>query len=592
LQDERRTSRQNQRDTEQEGMETAIEVNKFLQRGNQKIPICKLADRFTVHLIDPSPDPVSQLAQYFNARSLCWINLEWLESVQLVLIWVEPDQLERMMQLLRGDAATAFVSHSYALVSDPDAVFYLTDQITLQFAAGTDANQMQAIATAAGLQVLKLVSGVAKTFVFQVMPSAIANPLKLANQLIDLPEIGLAEPNIAVPIHAEPADPAATRRRPAPEPETIAAWQLVQGDRAVAIAVVNSQLDLNHPAFWGEGKIVAPYQPHHFQVATAVLLPTEIAPNCALMPICPDRYLDDQEIEQLCDWITAQGADVVYWDLQAQGGFSLSLRQRMAIAKAATQGREGRGCVMVADACQPDTSSALALEMIHPDVINVASVLLERADRPAGISLVATGEKAGAIAAGVAALVLSVNPELTAIEVRQLLQTTADKVQLKEDTAGYDAIGYSQQFGYGKVNAFKAVDAARRQRIRLPLVTAWLEFRQPTAIAIPEDRPAISSIQITDERQVLDLEVSLELNHAFMGDLEIWLRSPNGSAVLLQNRGLGRLESLNKTYDLESVPLLRQAIAQSAAGAWQLQLIDHAPAHLGKLENWILRLGV
>ena len=123
------------------------------------------------------------------------------------------------MESLRADAAIAFVSHAYALASQPDAVFYLTDQITLQFAEGTDANRMQAIASEAGLQILKLVSGAAKTFVFQVMPSAIANPLKLANRLIDLPEVWLAEPNIAVPTVAPhslarrrpPADPANNR---------------------------------------------------------------------------------------------------------------------------------------------------------------------------------------------------------------------------------------------------------------------------------------------------------------------------------------------------------------------------------------------
>ena len=575
----------------------------ILQRGNQKLPLCKLADRFTVRLLNPTPEAIAQLAQGFDTRSLGWVELGWIESARLFVVQVKPAQLERAMELLRADAAIAFVSHAYALTSAPDAIFYLSDQITLQFAAGTDANQMQAIAAEAGLQILKLVPGAAKTFVFQVMPSAIANSIKLTNQLIDLPEVWLAEPSIAVPlavpIQEAPAELALSpalspRRRPAPDLQTIAAWQITRGDRAVVIAVVNSQLDLKHPAFWGEGKIVAPYQLDLCQSVAAVALPTEIAPECALMPICSDRYLDDQAIEQICEWITTQGADLVYWDVQMQGKFSSSLRQRMAIARAATQGREGRGCVMVADAAGNDPEVFYLEE--HPDIIRVASELLssELPDRPTGISLVATGEKAGAIAAGVAALVLSVNPGLTAIEVRQILQATADKVQPEAGEAGgYDAIGYSQRFGYGKVNALKAV-AAAKQRVRLPLVAEWLEFHQATAIAIPDDQlqGVFSAIQVSDDRQVLDLEVSLDLNHAFLGDLEIWLRSPNDRAILLQNRGLGRLENLNKTYSVETVPLLKQAIAQSAAGVWQLQIIDHAPAHVGRLERWTLRLGV
>jgi Proprotein convertase P-domain len=538
----------------------------ILQRGNQKLPLCKLTDRLTVRLLDPNSKAIAQLNLQLDLRLH-----DWIESAQLFILQVDPTQLEPVMESLRADAAIAFVSHAYALASQPDAVFYLTDQITLQFAEGTDANRMQAIASEASLQILKLVSGAAKTFVFQLMPSAIANPLKLANHLIALPEVWLAEPNIAVPT-VSPLSLA--RRRPPADPQTIAAWQITQGDRAVAIAVVNSHLDLNHPVFWGEGKIVAPYQPEHFQPAAFVpLLPIEVAPNCALMPICPDRYLDDQALERMCEWMTVQGADVVYWDIQ--GDFLISLRQRMAIAKVAL------GCVMVAD----------AIGLRHPDIIGVASDLSRLDDCPAGISLVAAGEKAGVIAAGAAALILSVNPDLTAIEIRQILQATADKIQPKDNQADknqadkkqadYDAIGYSQQFGYGKVNAFKAVDAARKRRVRLPLVAEWLEFHQPTP-----------SIQVADERQVLDLEVSLSLNHAFMGDLEIWLRLPNDRVILLQNRGLGRLERLSKTYSMDTVPLLRQAIAQPARGVWQLEIIDRASAHLDSLEHWTLRLGV
>ena len=557
----------------------------ILQRDNQKLSLCKLTDRLTVRLLNPTFEAMAQLTQRFDDRSqglaeLGWTELGWIESAQLFIIQVDSG-LEQVMESLRADAAIAFVSHAYALASQPKTVFYLTDQITLQFAAGTDANRMQALASEAGLQILKLVPGAAKTFVFQVMPSAIANPIKLANELMDLPEIWLAEPNIAGPLPT--ARMAPTFRRPPADPQTIAAWQITRGDRAVAIAVVNSYLDLHHSAFGGEGKIVVPYQPDYFQPAAFVpLLPTEVAPNCALMPICPDRYLDDQAIEQICEWMTTQGADVVYWDIQywdVQGDFSLSLRQRMAIARVA-QGREGRGCVMVAD----------AIGLGHPDMIGIASDLSGLDNRPARVSLVAAGEKAGAIVAGVAALVLSVNPDLTAIEVRQILQATADKIQPKDNQAGYDAIGYSQQFGYGRVNAFKAVEAARKRLARLPLVSEWLEFHQT-----PLCSTTLCSIEVTDDRQVLDLEVSLSLNHAFLGDLEIWLRSPSDRAILLQNRGLGRLEHLSKTYSVDTVPLLKQAIAQSARGVWQLQIIDQA-TYLGRLEarleHWTLRLGV
>jgi subtilisin family serine protease len=63
------------------------------------------------------------------------------------------------------------------------------------------------------------------------------------------------------------------------------------------------------------------------------------------------------------------------------------------------------------------------------------------------------------LAAGVAALVLSVNPKLTREEVRDVLELTATKIG-----TGYDAKGHSDRFGYGRVDAAAAVAEAKRRR--------------------------------------------------------------------------------------------------------------------------------
>ena len=65
------------------------------------------------------------------------------------------------------------------------------------------------------------------------------------------------------------------------------------------------------------------------------------------------------------------------------------------------------------------------------------------------------------LAAGIAALVLSVNPALTRDDVREVLQTTAEKIG-----TGYGADGHSPQFGYGRVDAAEAVAAALRRALR------------------------------------------------------------------------------------------------------------------------------
>jgi subtilisin family serine protease len=84
-----------------------------------------------------------------------------------------------------------------------------------------------------------------------------------------------------------------------------------------------------------------------------------------------------------------------------------------------------------------------------------------------------TGEFGGTssaapLAAGVAALVLSANPELNAAEVKEVLQNTADKIVDEEpdivsgvNRGRYDDQGRCDWFGFGKVNAARALAEAQ-----------------------------------------------------------------------------------------------------------------------------------
>lgn len=65
---------------------------------------------------------------------------------------------------------------------------------------------------------------------------------------------------------------------------------------------------------------------------------------------------------------------------------------------------------------------------------------------------------AAPIVSGIVALVLQANPALTANEVQLILQHSADRVSPAD--AKYDAQGFSTHYGYGRVNALRAVALA------------------------------------------------------------------------------------------------------------------------------------
>jgi len=239
------------------------------------------------------------------------------------------------------------------------------------------------------------------------------------------------------------------------------------------------------------------------------------APGCRLMPIRWGIDLADREIENWFGHATDQGAWVVScsWGALARN-FPLSTRASRAISRCARDGRNGRGCVVVfaagnenRDINDPRGGSVNGFA-IHPDVMAVsASTSRDRRSNysnfGAAISACAPSSGAGGhgiatadvmlryvrngriveggytpgaftndfggtssacpLVAGICALVLSLNPELTAVEVKQLIQSAARRIG---DPASYDAQGHSRQFGFGCVNAAAALAGLGREEDR------------------------------------------------------------------------------------------------------------------------------
>ncbi|HEY9889693.1 MAG TPA: S8 family serine peptidase, partial [Candidatus Obscuribacterales bacterium] len=205
------------------------------------------------------------------------------------------------------------------------------------------------------------------------------------------------------------------------------------------------------------------------------------------------------------------------------------------------------------------------------------------------------------VVAGVAGLVLSVNPTLTAREVKQILQQTADKItdpnpdpQLGRRYGTYDHNGHSPWFGYGRVNAHKAVLEAKKRLWSGRTYTQTVELQEAVTVPIPDGVAAgvVRSLQGRTAGMVQDLYVQVQLAHEFLGDVQVQLILPTGKALLLQGRTLGDRQTLDHRYDLSNTPILMQGIGVAAAGRWQLQVSDRVPGHTGQLLGWELVLAV
>lgn len=204
------------------------------------------------------------------------------------------------------------------------------------------------------------------------------------------------------------------------------------------------------------------------------------------------------------------------------------------------------------------------------------------------------------VVAGVVGLMLSANPDLTAKDVRQILQQTADKIidptpdpQLGLRYGTYDQNGHSAWFGFGKVNALKAVQEAQKRQASRRLQRT-VTVTNTTPVAIPDNQPAggISKLEVPETEPIQDLQVWVHLEHEYLGDVALILIVPGGEAIRLQGRTLGRQTRLQTTYSISNTPAFRTLMGRSLSGTWQLKAVDSVPLNTGRIREWALVLGV
>ncbi|WP_429885436.1 proprotein convertase P-domain-containing protein, partial [Geoalkalibacter halelectricus] len=198
------------------------------------------------------------------------------------------------------------------------------------------------------------------------------------------------------------------------------------------------------------------------------------------------------------------------------------------------------------------------------------------------------------LVAGICALVKSVNPELSALEVKAIIEESADKVEdsstdpLYGHAKGTYQNGHSEWFGHGKVNALRAVQQAAARLVPRRVV----EKENTSVLAIPDfSAVGVSSpLAVSETGPVTEVFVEIDITHTWIGDLEISLVSPAGTRALLHNRAGGSTKNLRRGYTLVDTPALGALLGESAAGDWVLHVADRARADVGTLNRWSLKL--
>jgi subtilisin-like proprotein convertase family protein len=117
-------------------------------------------------------------------------------------------------------------------------------------------------------------------------------------------------------------------------------------------------------------------------------------------------------------------------------------------------------------------------------------------------------------------------------------------------------------------------------------------FESVQKISIPDKNKsgiwsAIAVSKIPDGRKI---QVYVDIEHTYIGDLQITLVSPTGKSYLLRKNSGGRQKNLSGTYgkDLASLTALDELSKVAVTGNWNLKVADTISRDIGALKSWKL----
>lgn len=242
-----------------------------------------------------------------------------------------------------------------------------------------------------------------------------------------------------------------------------------------------------------------------------------VAPKATLMPVRLSSNLGSMAESNAFKWAADHGADIIscswgpadgYWadsnDPTHTSMVDIPDSTRLAIDYAISKGRNGKGCVItfaagngnedikydgyasydkvIAVAASNDTNKRSVYSdygnavwccfpssdfgyapFNHPKPLTNGIYTTDRMSTAGYATGNYTDDFGGTSsacpgAAGTIALMLSVNPELTVQEVKNIIKETAEKIDIPNGK--YDAQGHSKYYGYGKIDAENAVKKA------------------------------------------------------------------------------------------------------------------------------------
>ena len=283
------------------------------------------------------------------------------------------------------------------------------------------------------------------------------------------------------------------------------AWQVNSGSPRIRVILLDAGMDIHHadlvqkvlPGWDFDNQDANAFHPDnaHGTACAGLICAAEnhrggigIAPGCRLVPLRAAYAHPWSTWAQMFRWAAQRGDIIVCcWSLSLNNTVSIAIRDIIQ------QGRLERGLpvfcatgnwgiprdklsfpasmeetIAVGASTNCDdladfSNFGTGIDMVAPGVNIKTTDITNTLNAVSGNYTLFSGTSAAtSLSAGIGALLLSVNPLLSAAQVRLILRESADKID--RDRVEYNQHGWSNPYGFGRANADRAVRMAKKCR--------------------------------------------------------------------------------------------------------------------------------
>ncbi|MBN16564.1 MAG: hypothetical protein CMB37_00170 [Euryarchaeota archaeon] len=189
------------------------------------------------------------------------------------------------------------------------------------------------------------------------------------------------------------------------------------------------------------------------------------------------------------------------------------------------------------------------------------------------------------LVSGVIALMLEANANLTWRDVQHILVHTSRKNDPSDNSWATNGAGHdvSHKYGFGAIDAGYAVSLAENWTTVSPEINTTSGSRVIDTAIPDKPSPGISdTVTITDALLVEHVEVYVDIEHVFRGDLVITLTSPSGTESTLAQKQ----DDSNNDYNWMFSTVHNWD--EYSTGNWTLSVVDDGNGDTGTWNDWEL----